>query len=966
MTTLVRFLNHRDCRMQRMAQHWGALFVLFCFFLTLVGCGGGEDEFGPTVIRSAPNEAAPVAPVAKSAPVNSSGPVPDAGVADQAGRSVPPAGKPSAEIQASGGSGKHPPDVPETASSAENAEAMPATDQNIAGESGQNKTRKMDRFPVAGTLIRSSNDVAVFAKRDDEDLIVFDQYSGQEISRFRHSGLSQITALATSPDATLIIAGMANGSVQAFRSLNTDGLDVHARRMAAAAQRSDTGTRGHEGPVNQIVMLSESLSFASAGSDGKVCIWKLSTGRFQKSDLTVVRSFQSHPVEVLEMRRLRDERLMTVGADGVVRAWSLAEETAPEEIATLGPSVTAVTLSSDESLLAVAMEDGLVRFIRPGDPIGAAANASGSGNVQTETDKSASASAEPAETVAALRKPEIEHPSKVRCVAFSEDSRILMTGCDDGIVRLWDVATHKEVERTQEYGSEIVSVGFPTSTAGRRFVRSVVAMDATGHLQWWPSAANPDDVRRTRQLTRPVAQFRLTEFKSPSEVDVAVVSEPDSELEWLRDQLRVTTTQEQLAAHRSAIQRIQPSSELPSANAEVPARTASFSTAFDFKAGRNSRGVSDAVKLSFSADGSQLAAGRQQASSSRTSESGVYFWDLPTGTEVRRWEQIPGTLDRLHVAGRGRFIVTIPAAMKLTNCTGLTSAMNYKVAFLLRSPDDGHVVTGEHGTQQTQSPVLRLLESETLSEVAAFSSYESYPTAIAFSPDGETLMAGIRERKAHRLIAFETETLQQIQLLEEHDHDEPWLISDRVAGTKAITQILISPDGRQMLTCGEYGRNHFRVAMWTVRNGVWSEEKDRRVESRAAFMRSDVEIPARFLDSRGTRIILAQENGYRILDLDDKRVEREIKLAESGAGTGPISIAPDGSLMARGTEQGKVQLWLLDKEQPMLEFAAHLGPVVGLRFSPDSTHLATVGEENVVNVWSLADWVKRPRRLVRK
>src|SRR4051794_38330148 len=40
---------------------------------------------------------------------------------------------------------------------------------------------------------------------------------------------------------------------------------------------------------------------------------------------------------------------------------------------------------------------------------------------------------------------QLDHKAPVHCLAFSDDGKLLATGCQDGTVRLIDVATGKEV-----------------------------------------------------------------------------------------------------------------------------------------------------------------------------------------------------------------------------------------------------------------------------------------------------------------------------------------------------------------------------------------------------------------------------------------------------------------------------------------------------------------------------------------
>jgi len=50
----------------------------------------------------------------------------------------------------------------------------------------------------------------------------------------------------------------------------------------------------------------------------------------------------------------------------------------------------------------------------------------------------------------------------------------------------------------------------------------------------------------------------------------------------------------------------------------------------------------------------------------------------------------------------------------------------------------------------------------------------------------------------------------------------------------------------------------------------------------------------------------------------------------------------------------------------MLAYAADPGPVASLRFSLDGSHLATIGEENVLKIWNVAEWSGSSRRVAKK
>jgi WD40 repeat protein len=148
--------------------------------------------------------------------------------------------------------------------------------------------------------------------------------------------------------------------------------------------------------------------------------------------------------------------LASGGADKSVRLWDTKEGALVRRFAGPTAAVTAVAITADGMKIVAGSEDKIARAWNVSPPADAAA-------------------ADAAAGVAPLL--EIVHPQPVRGISPSGDSLKLATCGGDGIARVWDLTTGKELERFAAHPAAALAVAFAADN------RSVVSGGAGGSVQ---------------------------------------------------------------------------------------------------------------------------------------------------------------------------------------------------------------------------------------------------------------------------------------------------------------------------------------------------------------------------------------------------------------------------------------------------------------------------------------------------
>jgi WD40 repeat protein len=287
------------------------------------------------------------------------------------------------------------------------------------------------------------------------------------VGRFRHR--ARVRCVAFSPDGSRLAIAGDDGDVQVR--------DARTLRLVFAPLH-------HESGVDRLAFAADGRTLFTSSSDHRAHAWDLAKGRPARPPTRL-------PSDASAVACKRDgEALVTATEAGQVRLVD------PRTATPLGPPlshprrIAAAAFLPDDATLMIA-SGTVVRFW---DPIGGT-------QVRPELEhpyyvESAAISPDGA-TVASSSQDKVflweaargtpvgeplKQPRWVLCVAFDPEGRILVAGCDDGEVLLWDLASRRRLASVPDHLDQVRGLAF------RPGGRALLTASHDGHARLWDLA----------------------------------------------------------------------------------------------------------------------------------------------------------------------------------------------------------------------------------------------------------------------------------------------------------------------------------------------------------------------------------------------------------------------------------------------------------------------------------------------
>ncbi|QRV96726.1 hypothetical protein RhiJN_24744 [Ceratobasidium sp. AG-Ba] len=518
------------------------------------------------------------------------------------------------------------------------------------------------------------------------------------------------------------------------------------------------------------------------------------------------------------------------------------------------------------------------------------------------------------------------HEYAVYAVAISCDGRRVVSGSGDGTVRIWDAHTGAPIGNPLKGDSyPVMSVAY--SPDGRRVVSGS-----------WDNTVRIWDVETGASTGEPLKGHSSSVYSvaySPDGRRIVSGSHDGTVRLWNAD--TGAPIGEPLKGHLGSIYSVAYSPDgrrIVSGTHDKAVRIWDADTGAPI--GEPLEGHSDSVwSVAYSPDGRQIVSGSEDKT--------MRIWDADTGSLIG--EPLEGHSDSVSSVAYspdGRRIVSGSAdkTVRIWDVDASTmfgeplmghSDTVWSVAY---SSDGRRIVSGSCdrtvqvcGTDITRVHLETLVEQHGIGAPngKAFEGYSSPVTSVAYSPNGQRIVSGSRNKT---LRIWDANTGAPISgLLEGH--------------SSSVRSAAYSPDGRRIVS----GSEDKTVRIWDADTGASLGDP---LEGHSGSVWSVAYSPD------GRRIVSGSEDKtVRIWDADTGALIGEPLKGDSYP-VMSVAYSPDGRRIVSGSWGDTVRIWDADRGDPIGKpLKGHSDSVMSVAYSPDGRRIVSGSRDKTVRIWDV-------------
>jgi WD40 repeat protein len=282
----------------------------------------------------------------------------------------------------------------------------------------------------------------------DKSLRVWNLDTGKQAGEPLLDHDAGVTRIAASTDGRWIVSGAINGSILVW--------EVATKETLTELKRVPVSFKGHETEVWGVVFAPDSETFASASWDETVCVWKRETGETVLGPLKVG-SFAN------SVAYSPDGKKLAAGTNKHIIVWNIKTgkellkiEQRAFRVAFTPDGLRLISGNRKDIRISDATTGAIIKHFdahttRPFHALAIAPNGTKFATSYDRTTRFFDLT-----TFEPIGEP-LEHPDRVYGLAFSKDSQLIATGCEDKLVRTWTVPlSESELQQVSKSSRRVI------------------------------------------------------------------------------------------------------------------------------------------------------------------------------------------------------------------------------------------------------------------------------------------------------------------------------------------------------------------------------------------------------------------------------------------------------------------------------------------------------------------------------